>query len=335
MASREEVLASMRAPTPQDLDMKKVLQALAGAAAQGSPNTSWSYGMRLSDAQREGALAGEHQKELSGQTRQAMGTALEQDNQLFNRAMQAHNSALQERQMAISAANQAAHLQLSREDMAHRHAMAERQMSLNEEISKLERNYKQAQIDRNAAEIGRLNAQRDKLLQQAEGERAKLATGALGTPQTKQMQKYNTDKQTFLDLGFSDADAGIIASVTPAKISASLGKHMASAEKGAVDQFGRKTYGTKLVDGKQVQKTAEEWLPEQIMQGLALAAPGLSADGIKKMYGIMTKPTPTEAPVPAMETPLTQNQGVPNLPGGVTPEQYAILLQAFANNYKQ
>lgn len=324
MASREEVLASMRAPTPQDLDMKKVLQALAGAAAQDSPSTSWGYGMRLDDAQKEGALAGQHQKELTNQTQQATGSALEQDAQMFNRAAHAHSMAMQERQLAQSAAQHAASLQLQRESLAHSRAMDERKMALNEKIGELERQYKQAQIDKNAAEIGRLNAARDRLLQQAEGDKAKILNGALGIPQTKQMQKYNTDKQTYLDLGFSDADAGIIASITPAKISASLGKYMENAEKGAVDQFGRKTYGTKMVDGKPVQKTREEWLPEQIMQGLTLAASGLSADGIKKMYDRMTTPEP------AASQPVLAPQPAA-APGGLSDDD---LLEALARAYK-
>lgn len=118
MPSRQEVLMGLRAPAPGGLDTQKVLQALAGAAAQGSPNTSWGYGMRVEDAQREGGLSAQHRREQNAQVQQAVGNALTQDQQLYTRAMQAHEQVLAERRLALSEEAHAVEMQYKRAKLA-------------------------------------------------------------------------------------------------------------------------------------------------------------------------------------------------------------------------
>lgn len=103
MASREEVLMATKAPTPEGIDAKQVLQAMAQASLAQGPIHSWGYGMRVADAQQEGALSKRHQAERFSQVQDQMKLAMAQDNELFNRAMQAHAKVMDEKRYALSA----------------------------------------------------------------------------------------------------------------------------------------------------------------------------------------------------------------------------------------
>lgn len=314
MASREEVLASMRAPTPQGLDMRQVLQSLAGAAAQGGPTTSWGYGMRVDDAQREGALASQHRKEQSAQVQQAMGNALQQDEQLFNRAMQAHAQVMRERQMALS-----------------------------EEAHAVEMQYKRAQLSRLPLELEAAQLQADKLRMQVERDKrmAEMTVpvqmggktievpmdvvssmnqgqlGALGITSNPKAQQYQRDYETYRSQGFSDIGAHALArDPNPSATMLNMRKIIDQAEKGRKGPANLPDYG-QADNGKGGKRpvTRDEWYKQELNNALRMAYPGMDEKDYIKLFESFTG-----------EAPAAQNQ---------EDQLLRELEQGFINRYKQ
>lgn len=281
MASREEVLASMKAPTPQDLDMKKVLQALAGAAAQDGPNTSWGYGMRLDDAQKEGALASQHQKEQNSQVQQAMGNALTQDAQMFDRARQAHAMAMQERQLALSEAAHAAEMQ-----------------------------YKQARLPLEL-EAARLNIEKVKQEIAAERDLSKqfyngvplnllrkmnsAQLGVMGLSSDPETRRYQRDLASHKASGLSDAAAEALArDKNLANTRLSIAKALETSKKNRKGLGNRMDFGqVDLGNGKKRPKTEQEFETEQRDILLRQMYPNLSEDDYQKLGPLLGGQLPT------------------------------------------
>lgn len=327
MASREEVLMSMRAPAPQDLDMKQVLRALAGVAAQDRPGTSWGYGMRLTDAQKEGALAGEYQREQTRQVQQAQDAATAQDSQLFNRAAQAHNMALQERQLAQSAAQHAASLQLQREQFAHSRDLANRQMAMQETNAENERELRRARIKKFNADAERATAGAEKARQAtAAQQELREKFGGL-KPSDKMMQRAQKQQQN-KDLGFSPAGAAILADLDQEKFGKLFSKSMEKRRAAAVDTLHRPFYGTKMVDGKLVAITKEEWEQENELGAIQESIPNLSRKDAELLQSIRmgTYKSPAE---------LQFEQQAPTQTSPSDNELFELLLQGAANAYSQ
>lgn len=287
MANREEVLASMRAPTPQGLDMRQVLQSLAGAAAQGGPSTSWGYGMRVDDAQREGALAAQHQKEKSNQVQQTMGNALQQDEQLFNRAMQAHAQVMRERQMALSEEAHAVEMQYKRAQLS--------KLPLELEAAQLQADRLRMQVERDKrmseltvpVRMGEktMDVPMDIISSMNQGQ-----LGALGISSNPKIQQYQRDYENYLGQGYSDIGAHALArDPNPSATMLNLRKIIDQAEKNRKGVAGIIDYG-QVDDGKGGKRsvTREEWYKQELSNAIRTAYPGMDEKDYAKLFESIT-----------------------------------------------
>lgn len=276
MASRQEVLMGLKAPAPQGLDTRQVLQALAGASPSGG-SSSWGYGMRVEDAQREGNLAAQHQREQNAQVQQAVGNALTQDQQLYTRAMQAHEAALAERRLALS-----------------------------EQVSGLEMQLKQAQLSmlpyqqqaaRLQAEALGLNVEKTKRMSEmkvpvtfADGTTMEVPLDiassinkngweAMGIGTDANSRKFLQDRRMYQQLGYTPEDAYILAR------DAKMPQTMLNANKQA-DLYMKNVedqglgYGNIVENGVERPRTREEERAAKMREILAGAYSGLSDEGL-------------------------------------------------------
>lgn len=331
MASREEILMSMKAQAPQDLDMKQVLQALAGAAVQGGPSTSWGYGMKVDDAQKEGALARQHQQELNTQLQQAKSDALAQETDMRNRAVQAHSMAMQEKQLEQYAAN----LALQRENLAYYRALNERKLALQEQMYALERRYKEVRTDKDETAMRLLDARREKLELETEGTRAMIAAGIYGIGQGAKGQQAAFSTKALTGLGYSDAGAQLLIQYGLKNFGDGMQKAKKTFITAHTDKFGRQNFGTKDVDGKPTQITADEAWAAYLPTAVSSLIPSLpDADKRLLIDGILGK-QPQTAEVPQVLAPVETDPEAAISGVNLSPEAIDILARTIQERYSR
>lgn len=102
MPNRVEELASMRAPNQSGVDASAVIKALSGNPDIVATPTTYAYGMKVSDAQKEAQLGAQNQARRESALQDARNAAMEQDRQQFDMAMKAHSQYMAERNLALS-----------------------------------------------------------------------------------------------------------------------------------------------------------------------------------------------------------------------------------------
>lgn len=102
MPNRVEELASMRAPNQSGVDSSAVIRALAGNPEVVGTPTTYAYGMKVEDAQKEAQLGAQNQARRESAIQDARNAAMEQDRQQFDMAMKAHAQYMAERNLALS-----------------------------------------------------------------------------------------------------------------------------------------------------------------------------------------------------------------------------------------
>lgn len=134
MEKRVEELASMRAPNMSGIDTKAVLQALAGNPQLAATPTTYAFGMNVEDAQREGQLGAQAQRQREASIQDARNTALQQDQQMFDIAMKAHSQYMAERNLAVQERVAAAEIAMKQARMAGIPAEIEARRLANEKL---------------------------------------------------------------------------------------------------------------------------------------------------------------------------------------------------------
>lgn len=142
MNKRLEELAQMRAPNNSGVDARAVIQALGDTPNSLTVPPAYAFGMKVVDAQREGALVDDAQMRRYQQAENARDAAMKQDKQLFDIAVQANQMYMQERDQAIR-----------------------------QRVADAEASYKKALTDKNAKELERLELENAALADSIEREK--------------------------------------------------------------------------------------------------------------------------------------------------------------------
>lgn len=309
MARVDEIMAQQR-PTPQGLDARAVVQALAQQASQGRPNT-YTYGLSPKEVQAENAANAQTMESQQKIGMQSVQNALQQDQQLYANAMQAHQVYLQERQLALS-----------------------------ERAAAVEAEYKKAKMAALPFEIEAAKYKADALRRQAESEKmldsitlplniggqvqqvpvlAAKAAGvdigtALGYAKDPKARKMQQDLGFFKNQGYSDDDAFALARHSDLNsVLQSVEKQVATQLKNAEANY-QQNYGTVMEGGKARPATRDEFMANERSRLLRSQLPGLSEDGMRKLMGISTP----------------QAQGPQQAQGGVTPDLINLFLNSGA-----
>lgn len=310
MASRQEVLMGLKAPAPQGLDTRQVLQALAGASPSGG-SASWGYGMRVEDAQREGNLAAQHQREQNAQVQQAVGNALAQDQQLYTRAMQAHEAALAERRLALSEQVSGLEMQLKQAQLSmlpyEQQAARLKAEALGLEVEKTKR------MSEMKMPVTFANGQTLEVPLDIASSINKGGWEAMGVGTDANSRKFLQDRRMYQQLGYTPEDAYILAR------DAKMPQTMLNASKQA-DLYVKNVedqglgYGNVVENGVERPRTKEEGRAAKMREILSSAYSGLSDEGLSR---------------------LLQSKGGTQLPPPSVDPTLQLLLEGFKARYSQ
>ena len=329
MPNRIEELASMRAPNQSGVDSSAVIRALAGNPEVVGTPTTYAYGMKVEDAQREAQLGAQNQARRENAIQDARNAAMEQDRQQFDMAMKAHAQ-----------------------------YMAERNLALSERVANAEIALKNARMKGIPDEIRRVQLDNEKLMLDIEREKEmdslsfdipspsdpsktvkvparvllstggrnvlNLLTGRSGN-ETGTERTIKNKAQIYTSKGINPEDAYLLAASKPETSFGQISKRLQDAEKAkAPKMLGQKpNYGTKKdAQGNSVPLTLDEWRTNEYSRLVDAFFPMLSEDTRTKLK--------TWGP-----GALSQLEG-PNVPGdqGLSQESIDAITRSLIEQYQ-
>lgn len=285
MATVEELMA-LRAPNTSGVDTKAYLQGISRGV--GNTPTTYAYGLRPEEVQKEAAATAQMQAQRMQNLTDATQLAMAQDKQLYDRAMQAYNVSLAER-------NQKFQQEVARAELGLRQAASAREA----ERFKLDAQILQNKIDGMKAldgiqvKIPNLNAGRIKrgpdgnpmlgpdgraIVEEADNylpATAAIAAGidlskVLGVSNSPQERMAAQKAKSYQAMGIPTDDANLMALFPLDRMLESVNKNVSADLKAAKDVSGTGSYGeieTGEVDkrGRPIKraKTQEEYANER------------------------------------------------------------------------
>lgn len=290
MPDRVTQLAQMRAPNQSGVDAGAVVRALAENPQLLQTPTTYAYGMTVEDAQKEGQLGSARQQQQHAMYGDSRNAALQQDQQLFDQAMKAHDAYMRERNLAVSEASLALEREYKRAMMSRIPAETKR---LEAEASKLESDIARMKLlDETKVKMkGHDGVEREIPLSMLYGTGNRyvldfLSGGKVGGPTfrapSSAQQKMDQNTSFYISRGFSPEDAQYLANNNGASLISSLGKAFTKQKDDTrkATKYGDTNWGvTKDASGKETPRTEAQYDADTWADIVNRTFPQLSPNG--------------------------------------------------------
>lgn len=290
MPNRVEELASMRAPNQSGVDSSAVIRALAGNPEVVGTPTTYAYGMKVEDAQREAQLGAQNQARRESAIQDARNAAMEQDRQQFDMAMKAHAQYMAERNLAVSERVAAAEIALKNARMKGIPDEIRRVQLDNEKLMlDIEREKEMDALTFDVPSPGdpskTVKVPARVLLSTGGRNVLNLLTGRSGN-ETGTERTIKNKAQIYTSKGINPEDAYLLAASKPETSFGQISKRLQDSEKARAPKIlGQKpNYGTKKdAQGKDVPLTLDEWRSNEYSRLVDAFFPMLSEDTRAKL----------------------------------------------------
>lgn len=265
MEKRIEELASMRAPNTSGVDTKAVIQALAGNPQVVATPTTYAFGMNVEDAQREGQLGAQAQRQREVSIQDARNAAIQQDQQAFDIAMKAHNQYMAERNLAVQERVAAAEIAMKQARMAGIPAEIETRKLANEKLRgeiEFEKQLDALKIPiRNPSNPEQVFEVPARVAMTTGGKNLMSYLSGNNPNETATERAIKQRAKVYTDKGLSPEGAYLMSSTNLANNFNLLNKAVDADIKNAKSKYRQLNYGTKGTDknGKPIPKTLEDY----------------------------------------------------------------------------
>ena len=289
MPNRVEELASMRAPNQSGVDTSAVIRALAANPEVVGTPTTYAYGMKVEDAQREAQLGAQNQARRENAIQDARNAAMEQDRQRFDMAMKAHAQYMSERNLALSERVAAAEIAYKNAKMQGIPAELEAQRLANEKLMlDIER---EKQMDALTIDIpdpanpGQTRKMPVRAFIGAGGKNILSYMTGANLNETATERGIRKKAEIYSSKGMPQDDAYLLAASKPELTFQQISKSIDTAVKNNKPKFGAPNYGTKGTDpdGKPIPKTIDDYKAELYNQYVDTYFPMLSEEARTKL----------------------------------------------------